>query len=275
MDMSQEIRRDEINLLELFKVLTRYKGLLLGLPLVGAILAALLVSFVLRPTWEASAVLEIGHTGSTIAEPIANVITRVMLPTFAKGAINYAGIKSDESEKMQGFYGTLKVNQVKGADLLEFKLRGPSAEMAKTLIQGAIVNLQKTHSEMMAVSIDTNKKQLQIVSEDIKAVSAEIELFNKRLLSSRNWNSFDATLFASVLQNKSNQLRDMVQRKLALEELLTPSRTFTTRVIDEIYVSEGPVSPKKLLIIELALLLGLFVAVVVAFAHNAFATKSA
>ncbi len=274
--MNQENLSNEVNLLELFNVLRRYKKLLLGLPLMGAVLAALLVSFVLRPTWEASVVLEVGRVGQPantapiLAEPVGNVVTRMMLPSFARGAINYAGIKSEELKTMQGFYGTLKVSQVKGTELIEVKLRGLSAEMAKNLIQGVISNLQKVHSEMMAATIERNKKQLQMLTEDISKTDAETKLLRQQLLASHNWNNFDATLTASILQNKNNDLRGLIQAKLVLEEQLTPSHTYTTRVVDEIYVSDEPVSPKKGLIIGLAVLLGLFGAVVIAFAHNAF-----
>lgn len=280
--MNEENRSDGVDLIALFNVLRRYKWLLLALPFVAAILAALWVSIVLRPTWEASVILEIGHMGRErgekddllIVEPIANVVARMSLPSFAKGAIKFADIKPDEIGVARGGLSTLKVAQLKGAVLLDVKLRAPSAEMAKNLIQAVIVNLQKVHSEMMAVSIEKNKKQLQILTEDIQKVRTETELLRKKLLASHDWNAFDATLSATLLKDKSNELRSMIQSKLALEELLSPSRTYTTRVVDEIYVSDDPVSPNKSLIVKLAMLLGLLGAVVFAFAHNAITSKS-
>jgi capsular polysaccharide biosynthesis protein len=286
--VKEENRSGEVSFFDLFNVLRRYRLLLLGMPAISAVLAFCLVSLVLHPTWEASAVLEVGHVGvveqqvtqvtqvtQVLVEPIPNVVTRMMLPSFAKGAINYAGTKPDELKTMQGFYGTLKVNQVKGVELIEIKLRGPSAEMANNLIQGAIINLQKVHSEMMAVSIEKNQKQLQMLTEDIHKASAEVALLRQRLLANHNWNDYDATLVATILKDKSSELRDMNQRKFALEEQMSPSRTYTTRVVDEVYISEGAVSPKKQLIIGLAILLGLLGAMVITFVHNAFISKSA
>jgi len=273
--MNEEQRSDEVNLFEQIKVLWRYKILLLSFPLVGAVLGTLWASFMTHPTWEASAILEVGHVGQMIVEPIPNVLTRMTLPSFAKGAIKYSGIKPDELNAMQGFYGTLKATQVKGAELIEVKLRGPSAEMANSLIQGAITNLQKTHSEMMSVTLEKNLKQLQILSDDIKIATAESELMRQKLHGRHSWSDFDATLVATILKDKTNDLRALIQSKLAQEELLSPSHTYTTRVVDEVYISGGPVSPNKNLIVELAMLLGLFCAVTIAFGHNAFAAKSA
>ena len=272
--MNEENRSDEISLLDLFNVLRRYKNLLIGLPILGAVSAALLVSLVLRPTWEASAVLEIGKVAQVLVEPVTNVVTRMMLPSFAKAAINSTGIKPEEMEPVKGFYGTLKAAPVKGSELIEIKMRGPSAEMAKNLIEGAITAMQKTQTEMMAVSIERSKKQLQILTEDINKASVETELLRKKLLASHNWNAFDATLSATLLKDKTVDLRAMIQIKLTLEEQLSPARTYPAKLIDEIYVSEDPVSPKKSLIIGLAILLGLFGAVVFAFIHNAITAKS-
>jgi hypothetical protein len=109
------------------------------------------------------------------------------------------------------------------------------------------------------------------LDEDIRNVGAEAELLKKKLLASHNWNAFDATLSATLLKDKSMQLRSMIQEKLLLEEQLTPSRSYTTRMIDDIYVSEEPVSPNKPLIVALAILAGLLAGVLVAFAHHAIA----
>ena len=159
-----ESRSAEISLMELLNVIRRYKWLILGLPAVDAVSAALLVTFVLSRTWEASVALEVGRVGGTIAEPVVNVITRMMLPSFAKGSLNYAGIKPEELNAVSGYYGTLKVAQVKGAELIDVKLRGPSAEMSYKLIQSVISNLQKVHSEFMVASIEKNNKQLRILT---------------------------------------------------------------------------------------------------------------
>lgn len=272
--MIDVIHGDEMGLRDILNIFRRYKWLLLGLPIIGAILAALLVAVVLRPTWEASGVLEVGTVGPTIVEPVANVVTRIMLPSFPHATLNVMGIKPEEMKEVRGFLNTLKVAQIKGTELIEINLRGASQEMAKKLMQGVILSLQKTHSKMMAVTIERNKKQLQILSEDILKLEADNSFLKKKLLASHNWNAFDATLAATLLKDKSVELRNMVQAKLALEEQLSPSRTYTTRMIDEINITDGPVSPKTGLIIGLAILLGLFCAIIFAFIHNALTVRS-
>lgn len=282
--MNEENRSDQVSMLELFGVIRRYKRLILTLPIIAAALAILLIYIILRPTWEASVILEVGRIGQAAqavqtaqipVEPVTNVVSRMQHPSFAAGAMNFVNVMPDQLKRVKETYlSTLKVSQVKNADLIGVKLRAHSAELARGLMQGSIANLQKVHNEMMSITIDRYNKQIQILTKDIQDTNSEIELLRKKLLTSHNWNAFDATLSAEVMQSKSAELRDMIQRKLFLEEQVSPSRTFTTRIVGEIYVSEEPVSPNKPLIVGLAVFLALLGAIFFAFIHNSITTST-
>jgi uncharacterized protein involved in exopolysaccharide biosynthesis len=272
--MSESKHSDELSLWDLFNILLKYKKLILGLPVIGAVLAYFLVFVIFQPVWEASATLEVGRVGGAVAEPVVNVVTRIMLPSFAKGVESSGEIKPEELKLASGYLKTIKATQIKGSELIELKLMASSPELARSLIKGSIVNLQRMQSEIMEVTIKRNKKQLELLTVELQEGKAETKLLYNKLFASHNWNSFDANLTATVLQNKTLDLRNMTQSKLALEEQLSPSRTYPARVVDDIYISENPVSPKKVLIIGLAILLGLFAGVVVALVHNSFSTKS-
>lgn len=272
--MNEEKGGDQLSLLDIYNVARHYKWWLLASPLVAGVLASFIVSYVLQPAWEGSAVLEMGRVGTVPTVPVelsVNVATRMMLPSFAEGVLRDVGIKPGE---LNAYKGALTVTKVKEADLLAVAVRAPSAEMAKNQLKSSITYLQKVHSEMMAASIDTNNKTLLNIAQNIKNTSADIELLRKKLLASHDWNTFDATLASTILQSKSAELRAFIQQRLVLEEQMSPTRTYTTRMVGDIYVSEEPVSPNKRLIIGLAVLLGLFGALVVVFVHNAITSQS-
>lgn len=112
--MNEEMRSDEVSVLDIFNVMRRYKWLILTLPVVAAVFAALLVSIILRPTWEASAILEVGQVGQVgqvgkmPIEPVTNVVSRMLHPSFATGALSYANVKPDELQGAKAVYsGTL------------------------------------------------------------------------------------------------------------------------------------------------------------------------
>ncbi|MFA5826010.1 MAG: hypothetical protein WC825_08565 [Gallionellaceae bacterium] len=272
--MNEEKDGGQLSLLDIYNVARHYKWWLLISPLVAGVLASFIVFYVLQPAWEGSAVIEMGRVGTAPTVPVeltVNVATRMMLPSFTEGVIRDAGIKPGE---LNAYKGALTVTKVKEADLLAVAVRAPSVEMAKNQLKSSISYLQKVHSEMMAASIDTNNKTLLNIAQNIKNTSVDIELLRKKLLVSHDWNTFDATLASSILQSKSAELRAFIQQRLVLEEQMSPTRTYTTRMVGDIYVSAEPVSPNKRLIIGLAVLLGLFGALVVVFVHNAITSQS-
>lgn len=249
--------------------LKRYKLLLWILPLISTAIGVAGAFYIIAPKWEASAVLEVGQVAGKPVELSANTVTRMMHPSFVVNTLSLYSGESTQINLARNDYKTLKVSQVKGTELVELKLRSNSPNRAKNLIHNAIVIVQSVHSEMLAVTRERNIKQIQLLDQDIQSVTAELAQLRQKLTRSNNWNSFDATLVATVLQSKALDVRDMTQKKLLLEEQISPTRTYTTRVVGEIYVTEEPVSPNKLLIVALALMVGLVGAMVIAFSHNA------
>lgn len=267
--MSSKDGNDDASLIDLVNMLRRYKLLLLGLPFIFLAIASLYVSIALRPMWEATVILDVGRISGAPVEPVVNTITRMKLPSFAKEALNLSTVSPGGLTAAEALYNNMKVSQVPAGDLIKVQLRASSSEMAGGLMAGAVAYVQKYQSELMADDIELVKKRIQVATEDIKSTNLEIDLLKKQVMSSHNWTVYDATVTANLLQSKITQYREMVQKKIALEEELSQSHTHTARTIGNISVSDGPVSPKKFLISIAALLLGLMVAVVVAYVHHA------
>lgn len=258
--VNSENLNDEVSIAEIASAAWRYKWLLLAGPVVGGMLAVLLVAFVLSPLWQASASLEVGSIAGKgkdgvplQIEETSTVVSRMKNPSFP--------------------IGSLKVIQEKDTGIINLSILAESPEMAKKLMLENIAKLQLVHSEMMFPSIDRYRKQLLAIDKDIQNTSAEIELLRKKLFAHHDWNTFDATLSAKVLQDKTAGLRDMQASKLDIEEKLNPLRTYNTRLVGELFVSQGPVSPNKLLIIGGAMLLGAIGAIFLSYIHYLFATR--
>lgn len=262
---------DEVTLADIWAIMKRYKLTILAAPVVCGFAAYILVAFAMAPQWEASGILQVGQIGpSEKVEPVANVIVRIQHPSFAAGAINQANFKPEGLRAAQAiFTNTLKATKIKDADLIEFKLRGYSPDMARALADDTIRHLQKIHGDMVATGISRIKMQIQFAEDEIQALNAEMNALNKQLMGIRYWNSYNATMLGIIFQDKTNRLRELIQRKKALTEQLNPAITFSAKLFSDITVSEGPVAPKKSLIVGMAALLGLLGAVFIAFAHNA------
>jgi capsular polysaccharide biosynthesis protein len=267
--MAQVVREVELSLADIFAIIKKYRQVLLIAPIIFGIAAYILVAFVIAPKWEASGLLQVGQVGPKLVEPIANVVARMLQPSFAVAVLSQTNFKPQDLPAVKALYeNSLKVKKIPDADLVEFHLKGYSSDMARTLAISTVSYLQKNHDEMMAASVAPIKAQIQSANGDIQTLRAEMDSLKKQLQDKHDWNSSNATLAAIVLQDKSNQLRELIQRKQFLDEQLSPTVTFTTKTFGDVTVSEGPVSPKKPVIIGMAILLGLFSGIFIAFVHN-------
>ena len=217
MAMAQTDQDDEINLADIWATIKRYKQLTLVAPVLCGIAAYILVTFFIAPTWEASAILQVGQVGQVgqvakQVESIPNVVSRMMQPSFAVKMLEQSNLKAGELAAAEAIYkSTLKVTKVKDTDLIEFKLRGYSAEMAQSLVENTVSYLQKLQNEMMVAGITRIKSQIQAVNEDLLTVKLDLDFLKRQLQGNRDWNSYNATLAASVLQDKTNQLRTLTE----------------------------------------------------------------
>lgn len=283
--MTQSSQDTQFSLADIAETIKRYKKLILITPGICGAFSYIFVTFFVLPTWEVSVVLQVGQVGQIglvsqtglvsqapkLVEPIPNVISRMIQPSFAHSMLEQSSFKTEDIKTLENIYkSSIKVLKVKDADLIEFKVRGYSAQMAQLLATETINYLQNLHGEMMEAGITRIASQIQATNEDLLTVKAEVQFLKEQLQSNRNWNSYNATLAATVLQDKSTQLRALTQSKFLLTEQLSPSITFPTKIIGELTVSDDPVSPKKLLTITLAVLLGLIGGILAAFLHSNF-----
>lgn len=266
---------NELSLRDVLLVIKRYQRLILLVPIVVAILAAIIVFFVISPKWEASAVLQVGQVGQAdqvgvvLVEPPSYVVARIKHPSFARlvlSQLSFSGV--DKRNIKDLFKDSLTVIMPKGDSYIEFRVQGYSPEMAFALASAVVSNLQLVHGKLMTPSVTGIKAEMQSAEDNIKVLKLETDALQKQLSEKHDWDSYNATLSALSLQDKGKEVRDWEQRRLLLAQQLSTSQTFNTKTIGEIYVSEKPVAPKKLLIIVLATLLGLFGSLFFVFIHN-------
>jgi uncharacterized protein involved in exopolysaccharide biosynthesis len=273
--MTQVEQEEKISLADIWAIIKRYKGTVLAVPIICGIAASVMVTFFTAPQWEASAILKVGQVGQgSKVEPVTHIIVRMQHPSFADGVLNQSGFNPDELLAAKAIYGgSLKAAKIKDADLIEFRLRGYSRDMARTLADNTVSYLQKIHGGMMAADMARINEQIQAANEEMQALKSEMNALEKQLYGKRDWNSYNATLVAAALQDKTIRLRELAQRKLSLTEQLNPPLTFATEAFADATISEAPVSPRKTFIIGMSILIGLLGGLFIAFASNA-ASKS-
>ncbi|BBJ00632.1 hypothetical protein FGKAn22_23240 [Ferrigenium kumadai] len=274
--MTQAAEEFEISLNDIWQTIKRYKQTILIAPVVCGIAAYVLVSFVMAPKWEASAIFRIGQIGGEkTIESAGSVMARMQHPTFAADVMSRTKLASADLRDAKNLYeDSLKVKKIDNEDLVELKVWGYSPETARALAANSVSYLQEIENDKLTGSVASIKAQLQHVDEEIQKIVLERDFMKKQLHGDRNWNSYTATIAATVLEDESKQLRDLEQRKHELTEQLRPYATYATKVIGGVWVSERPVSPKRSAIVGMALLLGLFGGLAIAFVHNALSKSN-
>jgi capsular polysaccharide biosynthesis protein len=280
-EMKEIEQAGEMGVADILNVIKRYKRSFIAIPVVAGLMAFVLVQFVMHPKWEATVVVQIGQVGQPgqvgqtgkVIEPTTNVVSRMKQVSFVDATLKEYFTPSEAAELKKIFKSTLKASKVKDADLVELAVRGYSPEDAIRLAEASVNYLQKIHGEMMASSLARLNGQLREVTANVQTIKAESAYLKRKLDGSHSWDSYNATLSATILQSKANEMRGLVEKQLILEEQLSPAITFNTHSIESVSISEDPVSPNKLLIIAVAVLLGVFSAALFAFIHNAAVKK--
>jgi len=269
---------DEISLFDLWQILVRRKWWVLGTPLLAVIAAAVAVTL-MKPQWEATAAIQIGAVGQAVIEPSARVVARVNLKSFEDAVLAALGISLDEKNPLARLYrDSLKIKALPNTDLIEIKVHGYSRESAKRSTEATIDYLHRIHQWMAAPTVQRMKQLLAQAEREIAQTKAErekalkiLDLKNKAITEARFMGNIT---LANIMIQRDNELRGLEQAKMVYEEQLDPMRTYPTSYIEKIWVSEDPVAPKKILIILMAGMLGLFLGGLAAFLDHARAHRA-
>ena len=274
-EQKQTEQTEELSFLDVWLVIKRYSRQIILVAIFAALAASIVIFLVIKPKWEASAVLQVAQVDGKLVEPISQVVSRIKHDSFRSALFEQIKINDNKNiKKIKRLYKeSLSVNKPKDADIVEISLKGYSPEQAQLLLEDSVVYLQKEHSKLMDASIIRIQGEVKNTAKDIQDLKTESEYLKRQLEAKRDWNSYNATLGAVVMQNKTDALRALAQKKLELDEKLSPSLTFTTKVIGAISVSEEPAFPlqnvfQQLSIVLLGVLLGLFSGIVYALLAN-------
>ncbi len=276
---TEHFEQDEISVRDLWRVLINQKNWVIGIPILCVLLAAVGVSMA-KPKWEATAVIQIGQVGSSgvgqtiqLIEPSVRAIERMKMKSFEDTVLAKLQIPLDGGNSVAAiFKSSLSLKALGTTDLIQFKIRANSRDKAESWAQAVVDRLKDVHEKLTQPTIDRLRKQQTELKKQMQLIEAErsnlLETVSKTSERSGDGRFSTNLLLSNLLLQKNAELRDFEMRRLAVDEHLTSIRAFPTSLVDRIYVPENPASPKKLLIVMLAAVLGLILGIIVAFMRN-------
>jgi LPS O-antigen subunit length determinant protein (WzzB/FepE family) len=289
MNENEMVQDDEISLFDLWEKLKdgwRYVlgGTMLGLAGAGAAL------MVLPPKYEAVAVVQIAQVGqityaqlgqvmivpSLNVEPATQVVERMKTPAFQTTVAQSLGNQAWLDDLQRSANATakylslqlIKATSAQGASsLIEVKANGASPEDAKNTADASVKELAKRHSELAKPILEKMHSDLRIAKEKLVSAERELEGINKLMASAgvKDDRFTQLSLMTGLRVQKESELFAQRQTILALETALSAPATQSTKAIEDIFVTNKPVSPKKTLLLALGLIGGLLAGVVAVF----------
>ncbi len=275
-----DANKDEITFAEIISFIWYYKWLLTGLTFVSMACAYLWLQVVAQPIWESSAVINVGRywqesaSKSESIESFERLKIRLKSPSYLDAVMRAVNLPMEKQAVAKADVGAMVISEIKGSDVLQLTLRADSPELAQYLLQAAISELQIQHGVLLEDPVQTLLDQKAILEKDKERASFDVDVLKRKLQAEHAWNSFDVTLAATVLRDKTNELRDLQQKLLAINEHLNFRTTFNTWIVRKVVASGGPVFPRRVFTLILSAAVGLAVALLIAFIHSQFIRKS-
>ena len=276
---TEHFEQDEITVRDLWRVLINQKKWVIGIPILCIFLATLGVSMA-KPKWVATAVIQIGQVGqsgvgqgSQLIEPPLRAIERMKMKSFEDDVLTALKIPVESGDPVaQLFRSTLSLKALGTTDLIQVTVRASSRDQAQTWANAVVDRLREVHERLAQPTIDRLRKQQSELKKQMQIIELErtnlLKIVSKSSETSGDSRFSANLLLSNLLLQKNAELRDFEMRRLAADEQLTSVRTYPTSLIDRIYVPENPASPKKLLVVMLAAVLGLILGIIVAFMRN-------
>ncbi|NYH98075.1 Wzz/FepE/Etk N-terminal domain-containing protein [Cupriavidus plantarum] len=254
------LRGDGLTAGEGIDFIVRHKYLLLGLPVLGAIIAVL-VALALPKQWQASTILQVGQlfysTQSdqpqlALIEPTPRAVERVKLEQFQDAVLQRLNLPTAPNVNRDTDLLRASVNArlIRNAELLQISVRGNSPEMARRMIQAYQDQLVLEHLKLAEPSLQRIAAETAQVARDVTEAESRQKQLNalaiERAKVGVRGQFSESVLLNQLIDRNDKELRDLKRRASYLREQSSPERTFNTRAMGGIEVSKRPVWPRKI-----------------------------
>ena len=267
---------EEVELIDYLRVIWKWKWQIV-LGTFACILAAGVISWILPPSYQTELILKIGQVGMVdvrgelqeiMVEDANNVKARLTSESFILSIIEKNQLELEPKDLKAKAEVVSK--EVRGGEtnLVRFSIRARSPEEVVSLInsiaEGIIARHRKKFNEAMKINFlrqEELKEQIASIEEGIRELRESISHIQK----SPRVDAPAVILLQANLAGKEMSLSGLkgMYRKVQLAN--SPISSENTEVSDPTIKPRGPVSPKKLLNMTVAAVVGLMAAMMLAF----------
>ena len=226
------------------------------------------------PKFEAVAFLQTGKVAGAPIEDTATVLERLKTPAFQlETAREVEDLVWFEAIQL-GVIGSVLTAQIPKATpgLIEVKVRANTPEKAKIIASVVTTRLIDRQNALSSQVVAKIKFDISVLKEKLLKSESDLALLSKTVSSAniRNENFSQSVLLMSLRMQKESDTFSLRQSIYSQENSLLPPLSQPARVLEDIFVSQRAVSPKKTLLLALGLMGGLLAGVVLVFVRGAW-----
>jgi len=282
---------EEIDLMDYIKALLKRKWLILVIFL-GAAIVAGIFSFLMPKVYKIDTAINIGEIGGKIIETPAETKGKIDSDVYGILIREKLGISERE-------YPKIKVENPSGTNLINLTIESADSEKAKSILEELNNFILTEHQdkikagkELLEKNIELFKNNIEVSGKDIERIKIKIsslEIEKKTLEDKIDalqkvllYEQTPGTQFAlfDTKEKLEAKIQEIESRYLEINSLETQINSFNnqinsikkqiediqpTKIVKGPIVSQEPISPRPLLNIVIAAILGLFVGVFLAF----------
>lgn len=251
---------------ELLGFVARRKLLMIASIIGGAILG-LLVAWIQPTAWTATALVQVGQVGlaapatgnpeafGIAIEPATRAAERIRNRAFVRRLLqrlNLLDVEGERDPEARLVRDSLGVIIPKNTDLLEIRVSGSTPDAARKHASAVLSMLATAHAQLAEPTLARLRGQLKHTSAQLeRALNQRQALARSTASESRGIRPSDrfaaSVLLSQLAVTNDEEIRKLRGEQLALEEQLSPNRTFPTALLTDIDVSDHPTQPKRLL----------------------------
>ena len=269
----EKSEENEISLFDLWEKLREGWRWVLGWLLLGA-LGSVALLVLLPPKYEANALLQPGKVAGTVVEDPSTVVERLKAPAFLVELARDVGDEKwlkqlDEGRGLQVL--SAQVPKL-SPSMVYVTVRAGSPDDARKIATDATSKLIKRQDELSSQILEKTRLDLSVAREKLNKAESDLLTLEKTLNAAavKDERFTQLSLLTSIKLQKESDVFTSRQTVFALEASMLPPETQSARILEAIFVSSLPVSPKKGLILALGLVGGLLLGVISVFVSGAW-----
>jgi len=282
-----------VGLPELWQDVRQRWRLVTGWALAGLAAGGLAI-WLITPKYEAMAMVQVGQIGvvgqlaSAPVEAATQAVERMRTPAFQLRVAEMIGhgewladLRRSQKGVADGEHLSLNVAKSTSAmgnsALIEIRARAETIDGARRIVDGAVAELAKKHAEIAKPALDRMRLDLTIARERLASAEKELTELGKVVtnVGVKDDRFTQLSLMTALRVQKESELFNEHQSIMALETALDAPATQGPKVIEDTFVWEKPVSPKKGLLLTVGFVAGTLAGLIWVFVALALRRNSA